>query len=247
MFYSERFIVSGGIFEYYSYDRLICTGRIGAGGMRRKGVDMGKYRTDTFQRAKKEVRRLVNCNLYNWTDNEENRVTSKFLTLTFKENVQDIDDVNKAFAKFVQRLNYNLGYKIKYLSIVEFQKRGAIHYHVIIFNMPYKSVADLRDIWGYGFVKINKIDGVTNVGAYVCKYMTKPDDDKLDRLKGRKMYFKSTGLLEPEIITDYDQVLKLKGLMRDDEIVYKKSFEAPFLGNIDYIQYNIDKKRGVKK
>ena len=262
MYYSERFIVAGGIFEYYKYGRLICTERIGvASGGRKKNENSVKYREDTFSKARKEVKRLINANLNQWTDEEENRMTSKFLTLTFKENITDIKYANREFSKFIQRLSYNLAYKIKYLTVIEFQDgktykdkrtgelkkglgRGAVHYHSVIFNMPYMPVKELQAIWGHGFVKLNKIDDVDNVGAYVCKYMTKGDDE---RLIGQKMYFKSTGLLQPEIINDYSQVQEYKKAFANDKPTFETEFEAPFIGKIKYAQYNTNKIRKVVK
>lgn len=243
MYYNERFIISGGIFEYYKYDRLLSDKREGGQMGRKKGENSGKYRADVYKKARREVKRLVNCNLNQWTDEEENRINSKFLTLTFKENVTDIKWANREFALFIQRLSYNVAYKIKYLTVIEFQKRGAIHYHSVIFNMPYMPVKKLQAIWGHGFVKVNKIDDVDNVGAYVCKYMTKSDDE---RLVGQKMYFKSTGLLKPEIVNDYSEVQKYKQAFADDSPTFETEFEAPFVGNIKYAQYNTNKNRRSK-
>lgn len=243
MYYNERFVVSGGIFEYYKYDRLICTTKEGNSSGRKKGENVGKFRGDVIQKAKKEVRRLVNANVNRWTDNEENRIMSKFLTLTFAENVTDIKWANREFAKFVQRLNYYLdpagNYKIKYLTVVEFQKRGAVHYHTMIFNMPYVPVKELHGLWMHGFVKVNKIDDVSNVGAYVCKYMTKCQND--ERLAGQKMYFKSTGLLQPEIVTNPQIVQLYKEQFDEDKKTFETEFEAPFIGKIQYAQYNMNK------
>ena len=60
--------------------------------------------------------------------------------------------------------------------MMEPQGRGAWHCHLIyIFNdlvkAPYISNKDLSDLWGYGFVKINKLDDVDNVGAYLTAYL----------------------------------------------------------------------------
>ena len=235
MYYTERFIISGGIFEYYKYDRPICTTRINVlGGGRKKNENSVKYRTETFQKARKEVKRLINTNLHQWTDEEENRLNSKFLTLTFKDNVTDMKWANREFSKFIQRLSYNLAYKIKYLTVIEFQKRGAVHYHAVIFNMPYMPVREVQRIWGHGFVKLNKIDNIDNVGAYVCKYMTKTDDD---RLVGQKMYFKSTGLLQPEVVTDFKTVQMWKGIFDGRKPAFETEFDAPYIGKIEYKQY----------
>ncbi|MGM9458151.1 rolling circle replication-associated protein, partial [Lacticaseibacillus rhamnosus] len=72
------------------------------------------------------VRRLVLANF---------DAGSKFVTFTFAENVKDIDQANREWKKFVQRLRRRYG-DFKYLSVIEFQKRGAVHYHMIS-DLPY--------------------------------------------------------------------------------------------------------------
>lgn len=39
----------------------------------------------------------------------------------------------------------------------EFQKRGAIHYHLLC-NLPFVSSKELAEIWTHGFIKIKKIE-----------------------------------------------------------------------------------------
>jgi hypothetical protein len=126
---------------------------------------------------------------------------TKFLTLTFRENILEIDYANNEFKKFIKRLNYELYQTkkatIKYLATWEKQKRGAIHYHIILFDFPYISVNRLTTIWGYGFVKINKIDvdSVENRGRYISKYFEKDLDLKEHK---KKAFFKSRNLKLPK-------------------------------------------------
>ena len=60
------------------------------------------------------------------------------------------------------------------------QERGAIHYHIILFDFPFISINRLTTIWGHGFVKINKIDvdSIENRGRYISKYFEKDLDMK---------------------------------------------------------------------
>lgn len=82
----------------------------------------------------------------------------------------------------------------KYLAVIEFQERGAIHYHIIC-NLPYVPHKELQELWGNGIVWINCIQNADNVGAYVVKYMTKDTADK--RLQNHKGYLCSKGLKRP--------------------------------------------------
>jgi len=58
------------------------------------------------------------------------------------------------------------------LAVIQFQDRGAIHYHMMS-DLPYIPKAKLSKIWGNGFIKINDITNVDNVGAYLIGYMNK--------------------------------------------------------------------------
>lgn len=117
-----------------------------------------------------EIARLVDMNFDNRT---------KFLTLTFRENILNIFYANNEFKKFNKRLNYELYHtkkaKLKYLATWEKQERGSIHYHIILFEFPYIPIDRLTAIWGNGFVKINKIDvnSAENRGHYISKYFDK--------------------------------------------------------------------------
>ena len=116
---------------------------------------------------------------------------------------------NPIFTNYIKRLNYQtFGSKesvAKYVVVPEFQKRGAVHYHAVYFNLPpinsrkeYRT-GEFAKLWGQGFVKSKKIAHIPNVGIYMTKYMTKDASDR--RLVGRKKYFSSRGLRKPEVIT----------------------------------------------
>ena len=189
--------------------------------------DQEKNREKTLSRARKDLRRIINSNIQKY---------SKFLTLTFKENITDPVVANYEFNKFIKRLNYNYKIKVKYSTVIEFQKRGAIHYHCFLYNLTDKiDVKELSKIWGNGFIKINAIDKVDNVGAYVCKYMTKTDDD---RLKGRRMYFNSKGINKPQEIKDLATVNAVVGSLQKQSPTYENTFSNEY-NSINYKQYNI--------
>lgn len=139
-----------------------------------------------------EISRIIDCNF----DSQ----STKFMTLTFAKNETDISYTNKEFTNFIRRLNYKL-YKTKkaslhYLATWEKQRRGAIHYHVIFFQLPFIKVKELQTIWGHGFVKINKVevDSLENRGRYLSKYFAKDLDIKEHK---KKAFFKSQNLTLP--------------------------------------------------
>lgn len=184
-----------------------------------------KNRDDSVRRARRELRRIINSNYGEWGGRD------KFLTLTFRENVQDVERANYEWKKFRQRVEYFLGDKLKYSTVVEFQKRGAIHYHSILYNAPFIDSNMLADIWGQGFIKINKLESIKDVGNYVAKYMTK-DSDTYEKLRGKKMYFNARGLKKPIEILDEKKIAAIKAA---GEISYSAVYENEYYGHIHYI------------
>lgn len=233
-------IKSGHVYEVLEYEKPVLLDKKKNDQGRRVEAsddDRKETRKKTLSKAKTSIRRLINANADAWGE------TPKFLTLTFEENVQDIKMANYEFKKFRQRLEYELEIKLKYVVVVEFQKRGAIHYHALFFNLPYIENTKLGEIWGQGFIKVNAVDQVDNIGAYVTKYMTKQDykELKTDRLVGQKSYFTSRGLYKPEEIIDKEKIDQLATDLSDYE-TYSSSFENDYLGKIIYKQYNTKRK-----
>ena len=244
-------VQSGDVIEIYEYEKGYLKGYENNNADTGRKIDYKsenyeEHRKQVLQRAKKNLRRLINANVGQYGK----EFTAKFLTLTFKENIQDIKQANYEFKKFIQRLNYYcFGTKkanLKYTCVVEFQKRGAIHYHVIIYNMPYIKANDIGNVWGNGFIKINKIDDVDNVGAYVSEYLGQAEkgqghDIEDDRLQGKKSYFSSKGLFKPIEITDKKIVETVASALPSENLTYAANFENEHLGNITYKQYNLKK------
>lgn len=165
----------------YTFDELNAQGQ----------YDSLKRKQKHYKNQRFAVARLIDTNFDNQT---------KFLTLTFKEDITDIAYTNSEFKKFMKRLNYQL-YKtkksqIKYLATWEKQKRGAIHYHIVLFEFPYLPHSQLVQIWGHGIIGINRIDvdSAENRGRYVSKYFDK--DLELKEHK-KKAFFKSQNLKKP--------------------------------------------------
>ena len=72
----------------------------------------------------------------------------------------------------------------------EKQKRGAIHYHIVLFSFPFVPHERLMKIWGHGLVWINKIDvdAVENRGRYLSKYFDKDLDLKEHKKKALEFF-----------------------------------------------------------
>ena len=113
----------------------------------------------------KTIREIVNTNCVN-PDN------IKWITLTYAENMTDNKRLYKDFANFNKR--FQRRYKAEYIAVAEPQKRGAWHMHLMyIFDdkAPFISNDELREIWGHGFVNIQRVKDVDNLGAYLSAYL----------------------------------------------------------------------------
>lgn len=193
------------------------------------------------------IRRLV-CANFNSTD-------VKFITLTFddkkvKHDIRNVKQCNNEFKKFIKRLKYYLNSKeLKYIAVIEFQDkngRGALHYHCLI-NMPNIPILKLQELWRNGFVFIENVKHVDNLGAYLVKYMTKENADI--RLQKEKAYLFSHNLDKPFELSSYKdnnfrnfkkQVYD-KYNLKERVPVYETTYSTEQLGQCKYTQYNLNR------
>lgn len=177
----------------------------------------------TRKNSKWKLQRLIDSNYDNKTS---------FLTLTTKANIQDRTEFNTMFDKFIKRLNYYIynskRRQLKYISVLERQKRGAWHAHILLFNFPYVPHKDLLRIWGHGAVRINKLDSLddsSNAGRYVAKYMEKGIGQELLESLGKKAFYSSRNLKQPEeikLLTNEN----VEDLIQTDDILYESTYNS---------------------
>lgn len=154
---------------------------------KKRGVN-AKKSLSNLARARREIIELIRLNLV---------PNSCLLTLTYRENMQDYEQAYKDFYNFVKMIKYKFGISLKYIRVIELQRRGAIHFHVVVFSPEFVSIPynEIFKLWGHGAVHIRKIevlDDVTadRVGNYLGKYLTKSKDIAVNK----KIYTTSRGL-----------------------------------------------------
>ena len=199
------------------------------------------YRKSANYRSREKIRRLAIMNF---------KEGDLFMTLTFGENMQDLKFANDELKKFFKRFRYKFGAEIPYLGVIEFQKRGAIHYHILVgmdlgIDFEDREVREAKEreigeMWGHGWVDLAQIDRTDNLGAYLVKYLSKDLGD--DRLSGHKHYLCSKGLDHPETIKDTTVYLdSLEGHYP----TFTSEYRNDFCGNIKYMEFNIE--RGMQR
>lgn len=164
------------------------------------------------------------------------------MTLTYKENITDREYSNYEFKKFIQKLKRLLKKygvtDLKYLAPIETQKRGALHYHILLFDVPFIPVFEIQKRWIHGNINIKQVksDGmisdegelipVSRVGLYISKYFSKSFEDKE---KSKKAYLSSRNLNKP--ITEtynnyciYEEALESFSNLHKDNIICESNY-----------------------
>ena len=175
-----------------------------------------------------------------------------FITLTFKENLIDITEANKLFNKWCLQIRRNFPEFI-YLGSPEYQKRGAVHYHImtnlsidesnLITLQPTKN--NMYDVkyWIYGYSSVFDLkltDNKFSVAAYLSKYYFKDIDN---RLFGRKKLLKSNNLKKPKEVIMNKNSIEYKNyfdyLSKTKELVNKKNILTAnkYAPNLEILTY----------
>lgn len=244
--YKTKIIISGSFIEEYIYQNEIVLGKKAVRKKKRKNKpreEQTEMRSGALRRTRMTIMRLVNSNPDFFT----------FLTLTFDENkfenkkdITEFEKCNYLFMTFMQRLKYNFP-GIKYLAVPEFQgdyyfrtgiKKefgGAIHYHLLLNQKV--DTKKIEIIWRHGFVKINKIKSINNVGLYVSKYLSKESFNR--KYFGKKKFFYSRNLNRPQEFKGQECQEMLMSYSPPPEKVYEKKFSNKYRGEVMVNIYKI--------
>lgn len=177
-------------------------------------------------RSKLECQRLAKCNSKEW---------KTFITLTFEKNIIDINSANISFKCFIYKVK-RIFKEFKYICIPEFQKRGAVHYHLLtnidinntklIYCQEDNNYFKHIKYWNEGFNKVDILNNdIKKIIGYISKYMTKDIDN---RLFNHHRYFYSRNLIKPKInyinLDDSKHLDYLNNLLKNKKIVYKNNY-----------------------
>lgn len=128
--------------------------------------------TESLRQTMKRLRYLINNN-FTGSRNE------LFLTLTYRENMQDTKRLYKDADVFMKRLKRHFkDNELRYVTVAEPQERGAWHLHILIKvkglkNALYLDNNALAEMWGHGFTSVKRLrNDVDNLGAYLTTYFT---------------------------------------------------------------------------
>lgn len=223
---------------------------------------------NSLRQTFKKLRYLINNN-FTGSNNE------LFITLTYKDQTNDHLQVGDDYKKFLKRLKryFKEQTTVDAIKVLEPHATGNYHVHVLLrFNdleKIYISNDKLSEIWTLGFVKVQSLNGVDNVGAYLSAYMADLEvSDEFNDVKGDleekivsgenkrfikggrlafyptgvNLYSKTKGIVYPEREEMvYEDIKKIVGAGTPH---YKKSLcisdeKKEFSNVITYEQYNM--------
>ena len=197
-----------------------------------------KKNKKNVRRSKIRLRRLINSNLGQYQE------LDKFLTLTCP-NLKNRNEAVLLFKNFILRMRRRYGNEFAYIAVMEIQDGSRledktkatndIHFHTLLFNLPYIPKKTLQEIWVNGIVDIRKIRDYKDPAGYLVNYLV--DDDTLN-IHGKRTYFPSKNLIRPiELLSsDFKDVLELYDKLKR-EIVFTDTFEAEYVGKVTYVKF----------
>ena len=239
-----------------------------------KEFDKSENRSEnknSLNQTMKKLRYLINANF-------SGKPNELWITLTFADSLlaRNANAVYLYFNKFIKRLRYKYGKDLEYIAVLEPHeiKNGDIknwhgyHFHLLLKSYVRKKIfiphEDFENIWGLGFCRIERLNNIDNIGAYLSAYLTNVEDNseivdcankkkyiKGARLwlypKGIRIYRKSKGIKKPtRIKMTYAEARTIIGV----EPHYRKKIPIvidDFQNTIIYEQFNRRRKKNLSK
>lgn len=110
-----------------------------------------------------------------------------FITLTYPTIHVDASTAKRHLRAFIKRINRKFtAEEVTGIWRMEFQERGAIHFHLVLFKLPYIHKETIAALWAQvtithsPFTRIEGIDSHKKLINYVSKYVGKVNPSVLD-------------------------------------------------------------------
>lgn len=231
----EKIVISGNVIEYYRYLKPLNVEPREHDIETNRETSEGK-RDRNLYRARADLRRAIWCNQTKYT---------KFVTLTYKDTELDQDNVIYDYKQFIKKLRRR-EFIVPYVYVTEHQKKrgikegnaGSLHIHSLLFTDEFISADIINTCWGLGNTDIHSLKDVNNLGAYVCKYLTKEEFD----LYHKHSYHLSRGLKKPEVLTTDGYIGQWRDMYSNiheyTKVIYSNATEFVYAGADGSIQSN---------
>lgn len=224
---NQKLVIAGDYIHHYQYSHPInydftkTTKVVG----KREAKSSDTFNFLNSQRTKRNIKFLVQANSQQNSSQRGFNDKPCFITLTFRDAIDTLQEANPLYKNFVKRLKYYLNRQdLKYLVVPEFQKltRRAVHYHAIFFNFPYvdRVYDNIREIWQHGNINFQSVKDSRTLSNYIVKYITKQENE--ERLFNQKKYFTSRNLIKPQVFMDERRIANILEL--DKQQICSKNF-----------------------
>jgi len=190
---------------------------------------------ESLNRARKSFRRLVTANLVG-------ELPPVLFTFTMLE-VLPYAASGIRLTKFFDRLRRKLGHDFRYIAVPEWQSRGALHYHCLVWGFPHEKASTesetrfVQRTWLWGFCDCVVTDGHPKLMGYLTKYMSKAMQDV--RLSGKKAYSASHNILRPVSFSFQDSLgMVMENIIGvDNSPLQNRDFNTEWMGRANYKLY----------
>ncbi|MBI6042190.1 rolling circle replication-associated protein [Clostridium perfringens] len=219
--YNQKMVIAGDRIELFLYQGVIKTGKTYNSKGRTKGIKgNAKSRKQTLTKARNHIINLVESNKEKF---------KSFITLTYAENMQNLEESLKHLKAFLRKLR-NDNKDLVYIYVIEYQSRGAIHYHLLTsieveethsFNSKFA-----ERYWKYGFIYLQQVNNIANISKYIACYMTK---DMIETY-GKKVYSHSKNLVEPTVVKSYGKqsLEEVIESFKDYKVQYTSTYQIQY-------------------
>jgi hypothetical protein len=236
-----KVVQSGDLIEVYDYEKAPSPKRFT---VKKKKRFRNRRLKRNAQRAKDNFRRVVRTTLA--------RGKPAFCTLTMV-SVESVKTSYKCLSQFTTNLRRSFGNDIAWVGVVEFQRRGAVHFHLLIWGLPDEAInderytRDIQTLWGRGWLDIFTTDGSPKIASYMAKYMYKSMQD--DRLSAEKSYTASRNVLRPVLLNtpttlayfeaEYPEIRAVDNSL--DFYEQERVYSTEWLGRCHYRKFTVKK------
>lgn len=166
-----KVIQSGYTVEIWEYDKISTASRRIHTRKKKRVRKLIRPRSAYAARQRRSnFQRLVQVNL-------DTLGAPSLLTLTMR-HIKPLKACWYLFRKFILRLKYRFP-DLAYVCVPEFQKRGAVHFHVLIWGIPSgyvdkeRSNRYIANLWRQGFIDLIHTNGKPALSGYLGKYLSK--------------------------------------------------------------------------
>ncbi len=155
-----------------------------------------------------------------------------FITMTYPDEYPDPQTARRHLDNFLKRLRRRFpGAPVSGIWRLEWQQRGAPHFHLLLFHLPFWHKSEVQAAWnevihadGSTFTRIEAIKSWRQGMYYVAKYMGKVSDGAHSGFIHRP-YLTDTLIVHPQTGAILDRIGRYWGVFQRADLPYAEKIE----------------------